>query len=251
MSNFRLIPSLLLKKNGLYKGIEFANYKYVGDPINAVRIFNAKEVDELFFFDIEATKNNSSVSLDIISKLANECYVPFAVGGGINSIEHIQNLINLGVEKVCINSHAIKNPDFVSQASEIFGSQAIVVCIDFKKDENGYSLYSHSGTRKVEKDVFDYAIEMEKVGAGEILFNCVNRDGKMQGFDLAFYTKVSKLLQIPVSAGCGAGRVQHFKALTSQTQVSAASAGSFFVFHGPHRAVLISYPKDFKILATK
>ena len=133
MSGFRIIPSLLLRDKGLVKGINFSNYTYVGDPINAVRIFNDKEVDELFFFDITATEEDRQIPFDLVKKLSNECFMPFAVGGGINSIEYIRKLIKLGVEKVSINSHAIENPNFIKEAAGVFGSQAIIVSIDTMK----------------------------------------------------------------------------------------------------------------------
>jgi len=248
MSSFRIIPTLLLKKGGLVKGQSFANHKYVGDPINAVRIFNAKEVDELFFFDIESTLNGEHIDLDVVSKLANECYMPFAVGGGINSIDLISRLIELGVEKVVINSYAISEPDFIKEAAETFGSQAIVVCIDYKSDKNGLKkVFLNSSTKETDYDALKFAKLCSEMGAGELVLNSIEKDGMQNGFDIDFIKKVSDLVSVPVIGGCGAGNLSHFKSLKLSTNASAGTGGSFFVFHGPLNAVLISYPKKSEI----
>jgi imidazole glycerol-phosphate synthase subunit HisF len=243
MSGFRIIPSLLLKDKGLVKGINFSNYKYVGDPINTVRIFNDKEVDELFFFDISATEEKREISFSLIKKLANECFMPFAVGGGINSIEYISKLIKLGVEKVSINTHAVENPDFISESAGIFGSQAIVVSIDVKKSINGnYNILTHSGKKHQSICPLNHAKLMEQKGAGELILNSIDNDGTQNGYDKELIKMITDAVNIPVIAGGGAGELKHFVELYKDANVSAATGGSFFVFHGKLNAVLISYP---------
>ena len=243
MPGFRIIPSLLLKDKGLVKGVNFSNYKYVGDPINAVRIFNDKKVDELFFFDISATEENREISFSLIEKLANECFMPFAVGGGINSIEYISKLIKLGVEKVSINTHAVENPNFISKCAGIFGSQAIVVSIDVIKNNNGkYNIVTNSGKKKQGVCPLDHAKIMEQKGAGELVVTSIDKDGTQNGYDKELISMITEAVSIPVIAGGGAGELNHFVELHKELNVSAATAGSFFVFHGKLNAVLISYP---------
>lgn len=243
MSGFRIIPSLLLKDKGLVKGVNFSNYKYIGDPINAVRIFNDKQVDELFFFDISATQDNRTISFNLIEKLANECFMPFAVGGGINSIEKISKIIKLGVEKVSINTYAVEDPDFISKSAETFGSQAIVVSIDVIKGPNGrYSIVTHSGRIKKNVCPLDHAKLMEKKGAGELIITSIDNDGTQNGYDKKLMKMIADAVSIPVIAGGGAGDFNHFIELNKELNVSAATAGSIFVFHGKLNAVLISYP---------
>ena len=243
MSGFRVIPSLLLKDKGLVKGINFKNYTYVGDPINAVRIFNDKEEDELFFFDITATEEIRIIPFVLVEKLANECFMPFAVGGGINSIAHISKLIKLGVEKVSINSHAVGNPSFIREASAIFGSQAIVASIDVKNSGNNkYHVVTHSGKKLTNIDPLDHAKRMNEMGAGEIIINSIDREGTQLGYDLELVQMIADAVDIPVIASGGAGALEHFSELRKKTNASAATAGSVFVFYGKLKAVLISYP---------
>jgi len=248
MSSFRVIPTLLLKNGGLVKGRLFKNHKYVGDPVNAVRIFNAKEVDELFFFDICSTLNGHHIDLTLVSKLANECYMPFAVGGGINSLNFISKLIELGVEKVVINSHAVSNPEFIKDASTMFGSQAIVVCLDYKTVKGKNKIFTHSGTIETNLEVLDFARLALDMGAGELVLNSIERDGIQGGFDTKLIKQISESVSIPVIGGCGAGNINHFSDLKSNTVASAATAGSFFVLHGSLDAVLISYPKKSQLV---
>ena len=227
-ADFRIIPSLLLKDKGLVKGVNFGDFKYVGDPINAVRIFNDKEVDELFFFDISATQDNRTISFNLIEKLANECFMPFAVGGGINSIENIGKLIKLGVEKVSINTYAVEDPDFISKSAGIFGSQAIVVSIDVIKSTNGkYSIVTHSGKKKKNICPLDHAKLMEKKGAGELVVTSIDKDGTQNGYDIKLMKLIAGAVSIPVIAGGGAGDFNHFVELHKDSNVSAATAGSF------------------------
>lgn len=241
----RIIPLLLLKGKGLVKTVKFRDPTYVGDPINAVRIFNQKKADELIFLDIVATKEKRSPSLELITKVADECFMPFSIGGGITKIEQIKKLLSIGAEKVSINTAAVENPSFIKDASTIFGSQSIVVSMDVKKNEKGaYELYIEGGRKKTNIDPFEFALEMQKRGAGELLINSIDRDGTMEGYDLPLVKKISDSLDIPVIAAGGAGNIKDMLDVITLSDASAAAAGSIFVFHGRRRAVLIDYPSS-------
>jgi cyclase len=241
----RIIPVLLLDGKGLVKGRHFKDFKYVGDPMNAVRIFNEKDVDELFFLDITATREERIPMIEMIEQIADECYMPFGVGGGIRTIEHIRDILRSGAEKVSVNSVAVENPQLIRNASEMFGRQSIVVSIDVKRNwRNKYVVYTHSGTKKTKLDTIAWAIKAEELGAGEILLNSIDRDGTGSGYDLDIIKAVSDSVEIPVIACGGAGRYHDLISAIDVGHASAVAAGSLFVFHGKHRAVLISYPKD-------
>jgi len=249
IENPRVIPVLLLKNSGLVKTVQFKNPVYVGDPINAVKIFNDKEVDELIFLDITAGITKKGPPLKLIADIAGECFMPLCYGGGIKNIEQIREILNLGVEKVSINTHAAKNSGFIREASEKFGSSTIVVSIDVKKNFFGkYEVFSDSG--KTKTDPVKFAVEMNKCGAGELLLNSIDRDGTMNGYDLELLKKVSSEVDIPVVACGGAGNLQHFKSAIQLGGASAVAAGSMFVFHGPHKGVLISYPSQEELKKT-
>ncbi|GIU70033.1 MAG: putative imidazole glycerol phosphate synthase subunit hisF2 [Candidatus Woesearchaeota archaeon] len=240
----RVIPVLLLKNAGLVKTKKFKEAKYVGDPINAVKIFNEKEVDELIFLDITASKEKKKPNLKLLDEIATECFMPLCYGGGIKTIEDIKSIINAGVEKVALNSIAIENPLFVKQASDIFGSSTIVVSIDIKKKFWGKkSIYTYSGTQSTGMDPLKFAHQMQKNGAGELLVNSIDNDGMMQGYDYELIKQISKEVDIPVIACGGAGNLSHLKEAYN-AGASALAAGSMFVFHGQHRAVLINYPSQ-------
>lgn len=243
MLRTRVIPCLLLKNEGLVKTVKFKHPKYVGDPINAVKIFNEKEVDELIFLDTTATIENRKPPVNLISQIASECFMPFCYGGGIKSVEDIAGLFTLGVEKVAINSQAVGNPSLIKRASELFGNQSIVVSIDVKKNLFGkYRVFTHGGRKSTKLDPVDFAVQMEDTGAGEIFLNSIDRDGTQQGYDLELIRKVSESVTIPVIACGGAGSLDDFADAVKRGGASAVSAGSFFVFQGSHRAVLITYP---------
>ena len=247
----RLIPTLLLKNKGLYKGVNFKNYNYIGDPHNAIRVFNDKQVDELFLLDISAQKENRTIDVEFVKRVADECYMPFGVGGGINNIAQIKSLINAGAEKVCINSSAIERPGFIKEASDNFGSQSIVVSIDYKKTFFGNEkVFIYSGRKKTNLDPLRHAISMEKEGAGELLLNCINRDGTFSGLDLEFLRKINLNVSIPVIGAGGLGRNSHIFDCFNKTDISAIAAGSFFVYRNISRSVLINYP-DKKLLKAK
>ena len=241
----RVIPILLLKDNGLVKSIRFKNHRYIGDPINAVKIFNDLKADELVFLDILATKKNRAISLDFVRNVGDEANMPFAVGGGIRTINDIKNIINAGAEKVIINTYASQNPDFIRESSDIFGSSSIVVSIDVKKKIFGKKLvYTLCGSRSTGYRPTDFAKLVEEKGAGEIIINSIDEDGLMSGYDLRLIKEISKSVSIPVVACGGAGNYSDFQQAINDSYASAVAAGSLFVFHGERNAVLINYPES-------
>lgn len=242
MENVRVIPILLLKGMGLYKSIKFKDHKYVGDPINAIKIFNEKEVDELVFLDITASVEGREPNYDMLTDIASECFMPLCYGGGIKSLAQIEKILYCGVEKISINSQAFANSNLISQAAEKFGSSTIVVSMDVKKGFfSGQNVYTMAGTQNTKSSPIDYAKQMEDLGAGEILLNSIDQDGVMHGYDLDLIHAISSNVSIPVIACGGAGSINHFKQAVDKG-ASAVAAGSFFVFQGKHRAVLITYP---------
>jgi len=244
MKRARVIPVLLIKNRGLYKTIKFKNERYVGDPLNVVRIFNEKQCDEIIFLDISATINKKDIDYHLIEKLATECFMPVSYGGGITTITQIEKIIKLGIEKVVLNTSILIKPSFLEEASNIFGSSTIVASVDVKlKNLNKYSIHSYSGFDTKGLELFQFLKLLENCGAGEIMINSVDRDGMMNGYDLELAKKVSNNLSIPVIFCGGCRNIDDIKALLKQTNVSAAAAGSFFVFHGPHKGVLINYPE--------
>jgi len=247
MMTTRVIPCLLLKGQGLVKTIRFKKPQYVGDPINAVRIFNDKEVDELVILDISATMEGRRPDFKLIEDIASEAFMPFGYGGGIRSLDDVRTLFKLGVEKVIINSYAAENPSFIGEVANVVGGQSVVVSIDVKKNIFGkYEMFSKSGQKKAALDIEAFVSRMQDMGAGELLLTSIDRDGGMMGYDTTLINKIAKILDIPVIACGGAGKTEDF-ALAVQAGASAVAAGSMFVFHGRHRAVLISYP-DQKIM---
>jgi len=238
----RIIPCLLIKNKGLTKTINFDNPTYIGDPINTVKIFNEKEVDEIIFLDIEASKDNISPDFELIKDIATECFMPVTYGGGIRNIEDVKKIINLGVEKICINNHIINNPDFIKKLADEFGSQSIIASLDIKKDLFGnHKLYNHTTNKITHIDPLDFAIKLANFGAGEIFLNSVDKDGTMNGYDIEIIKKISSAVNIPLIACGGAGKFQDFKNIIN-SGASSAAAGSFFIFQGKHKAVLITYP---------
>jgi cyclase len=254
MLKARVIPCLLLKNKGLVKTVQFKEPRYVGDPINAVWIFNQKEVDELIFLDIMATKERNKPPIELISKISDECFMPLTVGGGIRSVEDIKELLNAGAEKVSINTFAVENPSFIKEASDVFGSQSIVVAIDVKRHKKGlYEVFTNGGTRPAGIDPVSLAVQMAAMGAGEILLNSIDRDGTMKGYDIELIREVSDAVNIPVIACGGAGKLEDLAGAINGGRASAVAAGSFFVFHGRRRAVLINFPtkEELELLVAK
>jgi cyclase len=241
----RIIPVLLLHNQVLHKTIRFKNIFYVGDPINAIRIFNEKEVDELAFIDIDASKSGNEPNYKMIESIASECFMPLCYGGGIKNIEQARRIFSIGVEKIILNSVLFDKPSLITEISEIYGNQSIICSIDIKKSIfSKYKVFNHVKKQICEKDPYKYAKNLEKLGAGELLINMVDDDGTMHGYNVSFFTKFSACFNIPVIACGGAGTINHFKELFKSSEVSAAAAGSMFVFHGKHKAVLITYPQE-------
>ena len=246
-----MIPCLLLQDKGLVKTVRFKDPTYLGDPINAVRIFNESEVDELIFLDITPAKQRGlfrsqkkySIPLDLVSKISEECYMPLAYGGGIQSIEDIHGIMSTGVEKVVINSSAVENPDLIRQAADLYGNQSIVVSMDVLKNVHGsYEVMTRGGSQPTGLDPVTHATTMESYGAGEIFVNSIDRDGTMSGYDIPLIKCIASSISVPLIACGGAGHLDHFIEAVHEGGAAAVAAGSFFVFHGRRRAVLISYP---------
>ena len=244
----RIIPVLLIRNNGLFKTRRFTDAKYVGDPVNAVKVFNAKEVDELIILGFSTTVDEKTPDYELIEYIANQCFMPLCYGGGIKNVEDIRRIIHSGVEKVALNTIAAERPSFVEDAATLFGSSTIVISMDVKKNLFGkYDVFTRSGTKPVNLSPEKYARQMEDCGAGEILINSIERDGTMQGYDLELIHLVAEAVSIPVIASGGAGSLIHFRE-AMDNGASAMAAGSFFVFHGKHRGILISYPSQNELL---
>lgn len=239
-----MIPTLLLRNAGLVKGAQFKNHKYVGDPINAVKIFNEKEVDELVFLDIGATQNGKGPNFELLKDIASEAFMPFGYGGGVNNIEQIRRLFSIGVEKVIINSAAFFSPDLIREASEISGAQSIVVSMDVKRSLFGkYEVYVKNGSLNTKCDPIEYAVRMQELGAGELIVCSIANEGTGKGYDNKLLQAVASAVDIPVVASGGAGTLQHFSDAYHHGHASGVAAGDMFVFYGKHKAVLITYPK--------
>ena len=244
MLRARIIPCLLIRQGGLVKTEKFQNHKYVGDPINAVKIFNEKEVDELIVLDIDATRDNRAPNFKMIKGLADECRMPFCYGGGITTIEQAKKIINLGVEKVALSYSALKNIDLCKDIGNLIGNQSVVVVLDVKKKKlfGGYNIYTHNGTKKSNWKLDDFISKLEKIGIGEIVINSIDSDGVMQGYDLALIENIREKCSMPITVIGGAGNIYHIKDLINKFKIIGAAAGSLFVFKGKYKAVLINYP---------
>ncbi|MDC0990275.1 AglZ/HisF2 family acetamidino modification protein [Gammaproteobacteria bacterium] len=240
----RIIPCLLVHKGGLVKTINFKTPKYIGDPINAVKIFNEKEADELILLDIDSSINNVEPDYGMISKLAAECRMPLCYGGGIKTLEQAKKIISLGVEKVAISSAAIHQPTLISDVAKEIGRQSVVVVFDVKKRRfsKGYDVLINNAQINTKRSIFDLVVEVAKLGAGEIVINSIDLDGTMSGYDLVIAEKIMKLVNIPITMLGGAGSLDDLSTLIRSRGIIGASAGSLFVFKGAYKAVLINYP---------
>jgi cyclase len=239
----RVIPCLLVHDKGLVKTVQFKDPKYVGDPINAVRIFNEKESDELMVIDIDATKENREPDYKMIENLAAECRMPLCYGGGVKTVQQAHRIFSLGVEKIAISASAIQTPELVTAMAERVGSQSVVVVLDVKKKMlGGYELYTHNGKKSTGKNPVDFAIKMQELGAGEIVVNSIDQDGMMKGYDLNIIDKIRKSISLPMTVLGGAGSLEDIGKLINQYGIIGAAAGSLFVFKGIYKAVLINYP---------
>lgn len=244
----RIIPCLLIQNKGLVKTVNFKNPKYVGDPINAVRIFNEKEVDELVMLDIDATVKGVEPDYRSIEFWASECRMPLCYGGGIKNVQQAQRIFSLGVEKVALSSSAIETPSLVAEISESVGSQSVVVVLDVKKKLfGGYEVMTHNGKISSGKGPAELAKEFERLGAGEIVINNIDRDGTMKGYDLYLTKIIRSAISIPLTTCGGAGSVEDISKLIEEFRIIGASAGSLFVFKGKYKAVLINYPSKLEI----
>lgn len=240
----RIIPCLLVHEGGLVKTTRFGDPKYVGDPINAVRIFNEKEVDELIVVDIDATREGREPNYRMIADLANECRMPLCYGGGVQTVEQVERIIGFGVEKVALSSAAIGRPELVSEAARQVGSQSVVVVLDVARTGllRRYEVMTHNGKVKTGLDPVPWAKRLEELGAGEVVVNAIERDGVMQGYDLDLATRIREAITLPMTLLGGAGSLTDIEDLIRTHRIIGAAAGSLFVFKGKYRAVLINYP---------
>lgn len=248
MLKTRIIPSLLLHKGGLYKTVRFKDARYVGDPINAIKIFNDKEVDELMVIDIDASRRGS-IDFSLLSRINKEAFMPLGYGGGIKTVEDVKKILGMGYEKILIDSIVLDEPDFIGRAAKQCGRQSVVVCIDIKRDRlDRPCVYSYIKNITLSLLATDYAQSVERLGAGEILLYSVDREGTFSGYDIPVIRNVSQAVTIPVIALGGARTIGDFLEAINEGHASAVSAGSMFVFIGPHRAVLITYPEKRELI---
>jgi cyclase len=242
----RIIPCLLVHEKGLVKTVKFKDPKYVGDPINAVRIFNEKEVDELMVIDIDATTNGQEPDYTMIRNLASECRMPLCYGGGIKTVEQAQYIFSLGVEKIAISSSALENPSIITEIAERVGNQSVIVVLDVKKKfiSGKYEVYTHNGKKNTGIDAVEFAQKCEKLGAGEIIINSIEHDGTMKGYDITIIDKIRSAITIPITVLGGAGTLDDLGGIVAKHGIIGVAAGSLFVFKGKYRAVLINYPNS-------
>ncbi|MEQ6123439.1 AglZ/HisF2 family acetamidino modification protein [Pseudotenacibaculum sp. MALMAid0570] len=241
----RIIPCLLVHDKGLVKTVKFKSPRYVGDPINAVRIFNEKQVDELTVLDIDATKENREPDYKMIKKLASECRMPLCYGGGVKTVDQAQKIFSLGVEKIAISSEAVKNPELITEISKRVGSQSVVVVIDVKKKTfGGYEVYTHNGRKSTGINPVKFTEKLQELGAGELVLNFIDNDGVMNGYNFNYVEKIREVTTLPLTILGGAGSLEHIGELINEFGIIGASAGSLFVFKGVYKAVLINYPSQ-------
>ncbi|WP_165055124.1 MULTISPECIES: AglZ/HisF2 family acetamidino modification protein [unclassified Adlercreutzia] len=245
----RIIPVLLIDDRDLVKTVRFGERTYLGDPVNAVKIFNRKYVDELAVLDIAATKERREPDCEILRDIASEAFMPLSYGGGLSSIGQIRDILATGYEKAVLNSALVEDPDLVREAAETFGSQSIVASIDAKKGVDGYECFIHDGAASTGVDPLELAVKAESLGVGEIILNSIDNDGMMEGYDLELVRMVSDAVSIPVVALGGAGGVGDLKKALRDGHAHAAAAGSMFVYYGRLKAVLIQFPAEAELLA--
>lgn len=246
----RVIPVLLLNDNGLVKSSNFSNYRYIGDPINAVKLFNDLNSDEIVFLDIQATRNSRCISEKFVYEVGEEANMPFSVGGGINNLDAIQILLAAGAERVVIGSAAVLNPDFISDAAKRFGSSSISICMDVKYNFFGKLRLHYLNGKKVAKlSPLDFAKRMESCGAGEIILQSIDKDGTMSGYDLNVINNIAESVTIPIVALGGAGNINDMFDCFRTTNVNGLAAGSLFIYQGSRRGILINYPDNKTIIS--
>jgi len=239
----RIIPSLLIQDNGLVKTVNFKNPKYVGDPINAVKIFNEKEVDELAIFDIDATVKRLEPNYSLIERIANQSRMPLCYGGGVKTVEQAQKIFGLGIEKIALSSSVLQNPKLITQIADRVGAQSVIVVLDVKKKLlGGYEVYTHNGKKTTGINPFKFIEEAQEFGAGEIVINSIDQDGVMKGFDMSLIDKARERSSLPMTFLGGAGNLDDIKKVIDKHKIIGVAAGSLFVFKGKYKAVLINYP---------
>ena len=240
----RIIPCLLVKDKGLVKTVKFDNAKYVGDPINAVKIFNEKRVDEIIVLDIDASSKKFQPDYRMIENLATECRMPLCYGGGIKTVEQAQTIFSLGVEKIAISSAAVERPEFITDIAERVGASSVVIVLDVRKRilSSKYDIYTYNGRYKQSVDLMSFIDKITSLGAGEVVINMIDHDGTMKGYDFALIEKIRKKITMPMTALGGAGSLEDISTLIAKHKIIGAAAGSLFVFKGKYRAVLINYP---------
>lgn len=239
----RIIPSLLIQDNGLVKTVNFKNPKYVGDPINAVKIFNEKEVDELAIFDIDATVKGLEPNYSLIERIANQSRMPLCYGGGVKTVEQAQRIFGLGIEKIALSSSVLQDPKLITQIADRVGAQSVIVVLDVKKKLlGGYEVYTHNGKKATGINPFKFIEEAQKLGAGEIVINSIDQDGVMKGFDMSLIEKARERSSLPMTVLGGAGTLEDIKKVIDKHNIIGVAAGSLFVFKGKYKAVLINYP---------
>ena len=240
----RIIPTLLIDDRDLIKTVQFGKRTYLGDPVNAVKIFNRKRIDELSILDIGATKNQKEPDYEILKDIASEAFMPLSYGGGISSLDQVQELLKIGYEKVVLNTAFVRKPELVTKSAELFGSQSIVASIDAKKINSEYKCYISDGVEETKWNPVDLAMEAERLGAGEIIINSIDNDGMMNGYDINLVKSVADVVSIPVIAIGGAGGIKDLKRVLQDGHAHAAAGGSMFVYYGKLRAVLITAPSE-------
>lgn len=239
----RIIPSLLIQDNGLVKTVNFKDPKYVGDPINAVKIFNEKEVDELAVFDIDATSKNLEPNYSLIERIANQSRMPLCYGGGVRTVEQAQRIFSLGIEKIALSAAALKNPEIITEIGDRVGAQSVIVVLDVKKKLfGGYEVYTHNGKKSTGINPIKFVEEAQRLGAGEIIINSIDQDGVMKGYDMNLIDSIRKKTSLPLTVLGGAGSLEDIKEVINKHGVIGVAAGSLFVFKGVYKAVLINYP---------
>lgn len=239
----RIIPSLLIQDKGLVKTVNFKNPKYVGDPINAVKIFNEKAVDELAVFDIDATAKGLEPDYTLIERLANQSRMPLCYGGGVKTVEQAQKIFSLGIEKIALSSAVLENPRLISEIANRVGSQSVIVVLDVKKKLfGGYEVYTHNGKKATGINPVKFAEEAQRLGAGEIIINAIDQDGVMKGYDMNLIDRIREKISLPLTVLGGAGSLADIKKVIEKHGIIGVAAGSLFVFKGVYKAVLINYP---------
>lgn len=247
----RVIPCLLIRNSGLTKTVQFSGGKYVGDPLNAVKIFNEKRVDELVVLDIDATTQNRPPDLGLIEKMAAECRMPLCYGGGVNNVDKAKQIIGLGVEKVALSSALVEKPDLATEIAGELGAQSVVAVLDVKKRRfgSGYRVWTHNGRRNSGECPIELTQRLQDLGIGEIVINSIANDGVMQGYDLSILRRIRDIATVPMTILGGAGELRHLRDALAELGIIGVAAGSLFVFKGKYKAVLINYPSSEELQA--